>query len=268
MFRTARKYWYFVSLHWQEAFTYRAEMFLWTLIDVFPLMAMLILWLSVYRHGDSLGGFSLAAIISYYVVGSIFNRIIEAHVEEEIMRQINTGEIAKFFLRPLKVKLYWITAELGWKIMSFMITLVPLVVLIWLTKPEWLQFNSWFQLWVLVAFGALGFGIEICLSLLISAFAFFFDQGRTLSHAKWVITGLFNGSLLPLALYPDEVERWVRRLPFHLLFATPMELYLGIKPAAEFWPNLLLGGVWLVIMTGLVAFVWRKAEKQFTSVGG
>jgi ABC-2 type transport system permease protein len=268
MIQGARKYWYFVVLHWQEAFMYRGEMFLWMFIDAFPLLAMLLLWLSVYRHGDQVAGFSLGGIITYYVVGSLFSRLAECHFEEEVVRQVNTGDIARFFLRPMKIKFYWITGEIGWKLMGFILTTGPIIALLWFLKPEWLQFHSWYQFLVIITFGLLGFIIEACLSLIIAAGAFFVDNGRALNHAKWVITSLFNGSLLPLALYPDRIEWTVRHSPFHLLMATPMELYLGVLPQSAFLPNLFMGIGWIIILAVIVALFWQTAERRFTSVGG
>lgn len=268
MLKQVKKYWYFVTLHWQEAFMYRGEMVVWTLVDAFPLLSMLLLWVSVYRYGNQIGDFSLNTMVTYYVVGSILFRLTEAHIEEEVIRQINSGEIAKFFLRPLNAKVYWITAELGWKLMSFFLTLVPITTLIFLFKPEWLQFHSWYQVAVIAIFALFGYIIDSCFSLLISAMTFFFEQGNALSHAKWAITALLGGSALPLSMYPDKLEGIIRLTPFPLLFATPMEFYLGIRPAAELLPQIGLGVFWALALMAIVTVVWERAEQEFTAVGG
>lgn len=262
-----KKYWHIFQIHWQSSLVYRGELFLWTFIDSMPVFSMLVLWFSVYRFGNNVGDFQLQDLVTYFIIGNIISNTVTVHFELDIVSQINDGTIAKHFLKPFSLRQRLYIGELSWKTMSLFLSTLPLMLLMIAFFRHWLITPSPSQLFVLIIFIVLGTILDSMLSFIIMAGSFFLDQGRAISHFKWMLSGIFGGGLLPLVLYPTWLEKIARILPFQFKFAVPMEIYLG-KLSTLTTINLIVYELaWIIILYSLVRISWHFALRKFTAVG-
>lgn len=265
--KAVSKYAYIFVTHWQAALEYRAELFLWALFHAIPLASILLLWSSVYSNNQQLPGYTLEALITYYVVGYVITRFIITNIELEYMDEIRSGTISKYFLKPVSLKVYMTLQELSWRVLNFFLITLPLVMILALFLPSIITIPSITTLVLMTLLLVPAFIINILTSLLITGIAFFIDQGRTLTHLKWMLEGIFNGSLLPLTLYPDFLEKIARILPFQLQFAVPIELYLNKTSPTAVMHLCILALFWIAALGIGVKIVWHKALTHFTAVG-
>ncbi len=265
--KAVRVYRAIFATHWQAALEYRAELFLWALFHAIPLVSMLLLWSSVYRTNQQLSGYTLPALSTYYIVGFIIGRFVVTNIELDYMDEVRSGTISKYFLKPISLKVYMTLQELSWRILNFFLIAMPLTGLLLLLIPSLISLPTLTTLITMSLLLALSFVINILISLLITGISFFIDQGRTLTHLKWMLEGICNGSLLPLTLYPDFLEKIARVLPFQLQFSAPLELYLHRISPSDTLKLFALALFWVVSLTIVVHLVWHRAQKHFTAVG-
>jgi ABC-2 type transport system permease protein len=267
MRKTLRKYWHIYLIGWQSAVTYRAELYIWLFIEAIPLVVMLVLWVSVYQQGNTLTGYNLSQLLTYYLIGHLISAITEAHFELDVVDQINDGSVAQYFLKPVSFKKLMITGESSWKSFSFLFSQLPLLLAIIFLAQDWLIFPSPISSILVIIIVFFGFILDSLMSLLVIAGAFFIDEGRSLSHLKWMLTGIFSGMILPLSLYPQWLENLSRALPFQFKFAVPMEVYLGKISPIQSVQFILFEIFWIIILYFGVKLSWLVATKKFTAVG-
>lgn len=267
MYWFLKKHWQIFLDYWQEAFAYRAEMILWAVIDSMPMAAMVFLWMGVYRFGGSLGNLSLASLITYYFFGYLLSRLMAVHFDENLVDQVRDGTIARFFIKPISFFTFTFAGELAWKILSLFISVIPISLAVWWLLPGVLQPISANLILPLFLYIVLGLILDCLFSFMVVIGAFYFDQGRALSHVKWIFASLFNGSLLPLAFYPPWMRGFAYFLPFQYQFAVPTQLYQRQLSVTQAYSGLFAELLWLIGLSFLVKFMWRQAAKRFTAVG-
>lgn len=242
-------------------------MFLWRFIDAMPLLAMLALWLSVYSQGNRIGNYSLESLITYYIIGHLISSLIIVHFEEEGVKRVNDGTIATFLLKPYSFINHAMMISISSRIQTILLTIIPVLLLIIIFLNNTILFPNSTQLLALLLFIIIGYILDCLISFSIIATAFFFDQARTLIHLKWILAGIFGGSLLPLNLYPEWMEGISRLLPFQFQFAVPLEIYLGLKTGNEIIIAIISSLIWIGILYVGVNKYWNLALKRFTAVG-
>ena len=257
-----------MAVYIKEALMYRAELMVWRAIDAIPILAMLTLWVSVYSHGNQMGQYSLRDILTYYILGNLIQAIVVVHFEEEGVRWVNDGSIARFFLKPFTFFHHAVIGSISWRAMSMILAVIPIVSLLMIVFREVIVIpHIWTLIAVLLAI-VLGYGIDVMVSLLIVAAAFYFEQARALAHLKWMLAGVFGGSMLPLSLFPPWMESLGRFLPFQYQFAIPVEMYLGMMTGPQAAVALVKGTVWILVLAFIVAHCWQTGVKKFSAAGG
>lgn len=262
-----RKYIHLFKLSWEEALQYKAELFTWTLIDLLPLCSLLLLWFGVYQYGESFPGYTLDSLITYYIIGHIITKLVAAHFEEDAIHQVNDGRISKFLIIPLSYKARLFLIEVAWKVMGLILVTTPIVIGIRIFLSKYLFIPPATTIITIAILIMLGFLIDCLLSFIIVASAFYLEQARSLSHAKWIITGIFSGSMLPLSLYPQWLEKIARILPLQYLNAVPIEVYLGQKDNLAAIGEIIKASMWIAALWLIMSLMWNKAIGKYTAVG-
>ena len=253
---------------WQTALTYRAELVLWRIIEVAPILALVAIWHGIFQTTDQVGGFNLEQMVSYYLLGYIIKISVSEHFEGTVAKKINSGEFSQHLLRPLSFFKLQIVSSFSWRSLNTLISTLPLVVIF--SALGLFSFSSlttspisWVIFFFCLIFAII---IEVLLSFLIVCFAFFSEQSHAMSHAKWISNSLLAGELLPLSLYPQSAQKIIRLLPFQFKFSTPVEILLG-----QTQPSFQIVGVgvfWVLALTTLLFFTWKISIKKYTAVGG
>ena len=78
---------------------------------------------------------------------------------------------------------------------------------------------------------------------------------------------LLSGRLVPLPLMPAWAEDVANVLPFKWSFYFPIESLVGDLSTEELLGGLLVQAIWIVLLTGLTAVVWRRAVRRYSAVG-
>lgn len=267
MTRKLRKYWRIFGVHWQAALIYRIELLLWRVIDVIPVLAMIALWLSVYRQGESLGQYGLTEIMSYYIVGQLLQMMTTVHFEEEGVHDVGDGTITRYLLKPYSYVQHAIIGALSWRTLTTVLTVIPAVALLWFMFGKAIHIPSPDQLLTLGALIIVGLTLDVLLSLLIVAAAFYFDQASSLIHLKWMLQGIFGGSMFPIDVYPSWLQQIARLLPFQFQFAVPLEIFLGKRTGLAILVSMVAAVIWILVLSLAVRMFWRAALRRFTAVG-
>ena len=95
-----RKYWSAAIFSAQDAFAYRATAIVWMLVDFVPSVVMILVWQAAYRTQDSVEGYSLNDMVTYYLLTGIIAGALTSHAEVTMNLAIRDGRITPLLTRP------------------------------------------------------------------------------------------------------------------------------------------------------------------------
>ncbi len=240
---------------------YRAEIVLWALSGVLPLI-MLGVW-----SGSGAGagaGLSAQQISRYFLSAFLvrqFTVVWLIHVFEEDALQ---GRLSPFLLQPLAPLWRYLAAHFSEQasrvpIVAVMVLALGLVApgLLWLPSARSL-------LLALVAIQA-AFLLRFLLQVLVTTLCFWSERAAALDRLLLIPYLFLSGLVAPLATFPPAVRRlalatpfpWMVDFPARLLAGEPVDAALGFGAIAAWCLLLLPIGLWL----------WRAGLRRYSAMG-
>lgn len=249
---------------WAEALVYRAQVFIWTLTGVLPLV-MLAVWRSL-AAGSTIGGYSGDDFAAYFIGAIVLRQLTGVWVIWDLERAIRLGELSPHLLRPAHPLLRFLALALCDKPLRLLIGL-PLIGMALAFFPGAVRYPGALSLAVLPVALALAFCLYFCMQCCIGALAFWLTQVLAIQDFWFGIYALASGYLVPLDLFPPALAGVLRVLPFRALLSFPLALLLGRLQPAAIAEGLLLQLAWAAFFFGLLQLLWRRGVRQYSAVG-
>ncbi len=111
MRRLMRIYRVLIQTAWATALEYRAQVLLWILSSIFPLV-MMVVWLAVVDEAGPLTGWGRADFISYYVGAALVYQFTFVWTVWQWDDDIRTGDLSPKLLKPLGLRVTRIASGL------------------------------------------------------------------------------------------------------------------------------------------------------------
>ena len=266
-----KKYWTVTLLGWQDSLVYRFNALVWVLYAVLPSLTLMLVWLAAYETAgrSQIGGFNLPEMMTYYLFVTALSVAITPNPDWDIAQQIRDGKITQFITRPISFYGYRVAQETSYQIIKTMMFLPAFALMAWLFRSyiELPPFDAarcgWFLLSVLLAHGLL-----TQLKFLLGISAFWIAEPGGFMEIWNVLTGVFAGRLLPLALLPGWLQSLGEALPFASLYAFPMQILLGHATPSQLLEGFARQIVWLAFLTLFVRWTWRRGLLAYEAHGG
>ena len=270
-FYRMRTYWKVALLGWQDSLVYRFNALVWVLYAVVPSLTLMLVWLAAYenRPGGEVGGFDLSQMMTYYLFVTALSVAITPHPEWDIATTIRDGKLTPYLVRPLSYFFYRLAWESSYQIVKTAMML-PAFGLIWWFFREYIALPS-LSLPEWAAFFAATLGAYLLLSqikFLLGISAFWVLEPGGFMEIYNVVSGLFAGRLLPLALLPTWAQTVANALPFAILYAFPMQILQGQATSETLIWGFARQIFWLAALSLLVTWTWRRGLLRYESVGG
>jgi ABC-2 type transport system permease protein len=266
-----KKYWTVALLGWQDSLVYRFNALVWVLYAVLPSLTLMLVWLAAYRDGgpEQIGGFNLSEMMTYYLCVTALSVAITPHPEWEIAQQIRDGKITQFIVRPIGFFGYRLAQETSYQIIKTAMFLPAFALLV-------LAFRAYIQLppldamhWSLFSLAALlAYALLSQFKFLLGISAFWITEPSGFLEIWNVLTGVFSGRMLPLALLPGWLQSLGAALPFASLYAFPVEILLGRITPDQLAAGFVRQIVWLALLSFLVHRAWRRGLLAYEAYGG
>lgn len=251
----------------QNGLQHRFQLFYWMLLNIFPVIAFLFVWWNVYEQVDTIQGYTLPMMMTYYVITRLINRTISTYSEIEIAREIKEGEINKHLLKPMSYFTYKFGERLGIRLITLIIN-IPLYIGIFFF------FHQYFILTIDLTTGLLLLAnilLSIHLFFLISYFfgmtAFFLTETHALFGIKDHLISILAGGLFPLQLLSPNIRDILYILPFPYFYSFPMDIYFHAISNTTIIRGFSIEVIWICIMTYVVHIMWEKGIRRYEAVG-
>ncbi len=270
--RKLRIYTPFINAGIQETATYRVNWIFFMLGNSLACFVSFFIWSAVYASSgqESMNGFTMPQMVVYIVLMYLTSTMSASDVAQTIGEEIRDGTIAMRLMRPVSYNATFLFQELGNKIMTVGVLLVPIVVAVEVIRFLYtgeVQFNIInFLLYILSCVFAymINFFFHICFGFI--AFVIKYLWGANMM--KNAIVGFLSGTIIPLAFLPDTLEQVFLFLPFASLNYTPVMVYMGMYNGLTLVYYLGLQLFWVAAFWGLSKLLWAVASKHLSVQGG
>ena len=240
---------------------YRAEIALWALSGVLPLI-MLGVWQG--SSASAAAGFSPSQLNHYFLAAFIVRQFTVVWLIYEFERDTLEGRLSPALLQPIHPLWRYAAAHLAEQA-----TRVPFVAamlaLIALVAPGmlWLPSAAQVLLGVLAILAA--FVLRFLLQSIVAMLCFWSERAAALDRLLVIPYLFLSGLVAPLSTYPPALRSLAEHTPFAWMVAFPAQLLAGeaVDVAAGFRAI----GLWCALLLPLYWLLWRAGVRRYSAMG-
>lgn len=229
----------------------------------FGLLRMALLQ-ALYGARPEVADMNLQEAITFTALSQATITLISLWGWYEVMRSVNSGEIASDLLKPMSYFNFWLARESGRVAANFFLrsfTILGLYALFLdLKAPQ----NGVALLMAIV----LAFLNSFAWRFLINLAAFWTPNAIGIGRFAFSLTVVFSGFFLPLRFYPEWFVKLCYLTPFPAMVNTPIELYLGLLSGREVAIALAGQIFWFVSLLVLGNLALRAGVRRLVIQGG
>jgi len=240
---------------------YRAEILLWALSGLLPLL-MLSLWSKAgVAAASGLGSMALARyFISAFVVRQFtVVWVVHAFEEDNLL-----GRLSPYLLQPLPLIWRYVAAHVAEQAtrLPFVAAMVGLVLLA-IPAAAWLPSPTTFLMALLAIH--LAFWINFLLQFAITMLCFWSERASALERLIYIPYLFLSGLVAPLEVFPPAVRAFALHTPFPSMLYFPARLLSGqmVDRAAGFGAM----AAWLALLVPINLLLWRAGVRRYAALG-
>jgi ABC-2 type transport system permease protein len=267
-----KKYWHVINIGIQNNLTYRFNFLARTVFGLIPLIAMLYVWKAIYSgngSGSSIGGYTLAQMVSYYLLATIVDALTAVNEDDwQIAADIKDGNISQFLLKPIDYLTYRLCLFFSGRLTYLAVAAVPLAVFIlylsryFVLPPNWTAFGAFLASVLLTAL------LQFFMSYAMAMLAFWVLEVSTFIFILFAFEYIASGHLFPLDILPRPLEQILHLTPFPYQLYFPVSVYMGKTAGQELIRGMAVQAAWVVGAYFVARFAWSRGIKKYSAVGG
>jgi ABC-2 type transport system permease protein len=242
---------------------YRAEVYIWTLAGVTPIVMMFV-WMNI--AADGLEGRAPEDFARYFLIAFLVGQLTQTWVVWEFDYLIRTGTFSNTLLKPYDP--WWdhavenVTAN-GFRLP---VTLATLALGLWLTGA-W-QGIDLARLPLFVLALVLAWLVAFNLSYAMALLALWTERIKSADGWNYMALAVLGGQVFPLDLLPSGLARIVEMTPYPWIIGFPVTLAADDVASAGIARGLAMQLLWIAIFVVLHRVLWRCGIRRFGAVGG
>jgi ABC-2 type transport system permease protein len=245
--------------------TYRMEVFTNVGSVLLRLYIMKSVWTALYAQNAAPAGVSLDAIITYTAVALLMSIILEIDGTRLIQTRVREGTIATDLMKPINLVLFFFSDGAGQTLLHALLIVPSLIIALFMVH---IDVPPPATLAVFALSFLLGYVVNFLLNFTMNAVAFWTLETFAIQlMVRWV-SDLLGGQIVPLIFFPAALQQVVLALPFAAIYSTPLLIYLGNIPPAQYGAALGLQALWIAVFAGVSALIWRAAQRHIVIQGG
>ena len=260
------RYFFMTRIAARRQWIYRRELFWRSVSMVLFMVVFIALWQTAYQVSgrDQLAGYSLAQVIWYLGMAETV-MLSTSRIFVEISEAVKSGAVTYELARPLSYPLLQLANSLGNSAPRFLLNLMVALLVVLLGTGQLVGSVPGLLAFLLTA--GLALLLDALFAVLIGLLAFWLEEVMPVYMIYQKLLFSIGGLFLPLEIFPAWLQRLASWLPFHLIAYTPARSYV----AFEFGEVLRsLGGqlIYLILVSALLWFIWRRVQRRLVVHGG
>lgn len=256
-----------IKAFWQRALTYRFSVFAYRVGEVAETLVLVLMWSAIYSDQKNIGGMTLQEMITYILVGNLFNAMVRNFLSNIIARDIKEGRLSMFLIKPMSYFSYILSQEIGRISLSTIMSVLTSALVIVFFKNIFIWNFDIIYFLIIALMIILAFITELLLYYLIGLIAFWTDEVDGIYATIDRIKKFFSGGYFPINILPLIFAQVSFFLPFVYSFYIPAQLYLKRLDPLTGMKGLLIQAMWIGILYVITKIVWNRGLKRYEGVG-
>jgi ABC-2 type transport system permease protein len=256
----------------QTSLVYRWNFAIRATFSLLHLVYIFILWGAAYAGQTDIGGFPLAATLTYFVVLLILQFFLSAANDDyEISEEIRNGLINQFLTKPINYFAYRLSLYFSARLVTGVLSLVPFLCILPFIGPKLtLPAGDHLALYAvavpaLLMSAFIQFTIAYCFGML----TFWFLEIQSFIILSLAVEAVLGGQIFPLDLMPPWLYQLSSWLPYYYQMYFPTALLTGrITDLSVALQGLAIQVGWSLALFLLARFLWTRGLRRHTAVGG
>lgn len=256
----------FIRISMRRTYAYRMRYALWVLRSALQLLLLRFIWTSVYDGQDEVNGITSSMMLVYISITAIQAFALESSVVFEMDQRIQTGRVANDMARPLTFLEQVVAIDLGTIVgrLPILVILIPMAGIIGsLRLPP--------ERWMLPAYllsVVLAYLLSMLVWMIIGLAGFWMTNTGGLRFTFFSVLTLFSGAMIPLWFLPGWFRTTLEWLPFQGINFLPATIYTGQVTGAGALRAIGVQVIWVMLLTGLVGWIWQQGQNKLVVQGG
>lgn len=263
-----RRYLRIIALYSQHVFQHRARNFLWFLIAFINPLVLLLFWQGILSDNQTLHGWNINSIRTYYLLLIIAQAGLMNHVELYVAYvDIKQGELMRELLKPFSYFSIRVISESPWRILQMTYAIVTVSLLVAFLKiPLELEQNlPIIALSLVIAFNA--YILSFFFKMMLGLTAFWMTNIDSILETNDVLIFSLSGLIIPINLFPSWMYTVANATPFPYILYYPITAFIGMYSSAELLQIILIQLGWIIGFFAICKLMWRQGLRKFSGIG-
>jgi len=215
-------------------------------------------------------GLSLPQVITYVWLGQATWMLQPVCNDGSIAAMITKGDVGVELCRPLDLYAHWYARLGAMRVAPLLLRGVPILIAGLLMPGSFALSAPVSTAGLLATLAALCCALALSASVAVLAHALLLNVhwGQGPVNMLLLITGVLSGTYLPLQLWPDALQPFLRVQPFAGFLDLPARLYLGVTPVSGLPAALGLQLGWTALFIVAGRLLMRRNLKRLVVQGG
>ncbi|MEX0895452.1 MAG: ABC-2 family transporter protein [Patescibacteria group bacterium] len=260
------KYIQLFSLYWQNGLVYRTNLILWRFRQFLSALMALTVWSVVFTGQEQVFGYDTGGMIAYVFIASFLQSLVLATALHGLAQRVYSGEVSMLLTKPINFFGTLAIEDLADKSRNILFIFVEMGLLYLLFMPTipLPGLQTWLIFGLLASMGAV---LHFIISLLFGTLGFFSPETWGPKFLFFVIVDFTAGKLFPLDILPEVVQKILFLTPFPYFSFVQTQVFLEKYTQPELLNHILVLAGWLIGLSVLNSWLWKKGMREYTAAG-
>lgn len=254
-----------VSKNFRMGLVYRSNIISAIFSAVVMIVAEAEIWKALYG-GAVFHGTTVTDTITYVVLQALLNCLC-IDLGNEIGMDYYQGLIGQRMIFPVSYKLFDYFSSLGRRLPDLLFYVLPMAIICVCFYGFSVPANLW-MIPIFLLSMLLGCIISTLISTILGYTAFWLRNNWYIRFLRGALYTLLGGTFIPMWFFPQWLVDIASYSPFYYSTYAPLSIYLERVQGLEIAIALLSQCVWIVVLLGLEAIIWRRAQRKLVVFGG
>jgi len=267
-FRAIFKYMEVFRLSFKMQIVWRFDLAMTMVATVGRIAAAWIVWNVIFSSNETVNGFSLAAMLSYYIISSILSSVdFSYQISGEVSELIRAGRFSGHMVTPMNPLFFFSAMTAGESAFHLGFSLLAAAICAAIFQLNVTITSDAVRILIALVMILTGLTFMTCYHYFIGILTFKFLEISFFMHVQGAIIAFATGSLVPLSLLSEKALSVLRFLPFTHVVYTPAMLLCGQLSAADGLFSLAVIAAWAALMPTIAHFAYNSLRVKYDGVG-
>lgn len=252
----------------QTAVEYKTDIWVMLGESLISIFGGLILWISIFKNAQSIGGYTSNDTITYFLLLPIVNFITFTNIADDLGDEIRLGEFSNFMIKPQELWKSQFVKMVSEKI-GFLLFVLPIyfLTLSIITRYFHIESVNLAEIILFLIFTALGTLLNFFIDMMIAPLAFWFDEVWSFKHLKKIMGLFLGGMAFPITLASGLYRQVIDLSPFKFVTYVPVAFLTGKLGVVDFIVSVLQASAWIFGFIIIGRLIFYFGIKNYSANG-